>query len=1440
LDAADATTVTLSGSNVTQWRDKSGNLRHGTPVNGLTYSTASNGVVFTRASSQYLTLPDNTFPIGSSSFSIFFVFTPTATSYEIQLITAGARGGSIFGIRSGNAGTGTLQTFWSGGANDLQTSNLWAVKQRNIGALLYQTSGARSLWINGVQGASETSGGTSITSSNRIGTLEPGAFNTFDGQFHEVLVFESSLSVTERQQVEAYLAQKWDPVPSPLTIPGCVFWLDAGDRSTLTLSSSNTVTAWTEKSGANRTVTTNSTGIYSATAMNGRPGIQFSAGNVMTSSTAATLGNNLTAFVVFMGTSPGPLGLNIPLFVGSSANGYQLMYRGDFQTYQASQEGAGGTGNSHYTTINLPIMMAGMVSSTTPYWSVFLNGYANINPGVGGYNTPPVSNVGATTIYIPGGNPYWGGPGNGMFNGVISEVLLFSNALTTTQRQTVEGYLSSKWGIPIRVKPSVLPAAHAFPLALPALRTFSPLDIDGLSLWLDAADAAVFNGGERWTDKSGTDNHGVNGRPGSSTMPTVTTWPNGLTAARFVRASKNSVRTTNVIQAVNITYFFVVRITGLGSGKQQLLINNVDGQRQIYTEATSFPAQVIAFASLGNPVTNVISVAESVPFIYSATLSGGFNSYANGRDLGSGALAGSSASRHFFGSGDNDGEYLSCDYAEILIYTTALTTPQRQQVEGYLADKWGLRSSMGGVSHPFRFAPAVVLPSQIPGCSLWLDAADASSLTLSGSNVTAWRDKTGLTTLSLCNTPPTYVSNQVQFNASARFQGGYTMTQQTTVFAVYSTTSTSANEWLIGVNGNEYGSVQGPVPHTAGGYADLGVWTGGGWPAAEFVTTLRAQTGLRMYTVGFNGSNTLVWRNGTAATMIGSPATVTMNATMIAIGAGVGGWAPWAGALSELILFSNTLTTAQRQQMEGYLAWKWGLQANLPSPTTPWLQLKRALSPVFTPTQIPGCAFWIDAADAASMTVSGSNVTQWRDKSGNGHIGTAVASPVLTTVDGVPAVTFNGSSQYIDFGTAGSLGSNQFHIFTVSKFNTTADGSILARVANADQYYRYTMLRAGGVMYLATQADTGGYGSNASFSDTTTTRRLLSFSWDRSTITGRQNGTVVGTGSYANTATYTSSFKLLVAAYNNSSGGTPPSDGFYMNGSINEILFYFGPLTSSQRQRIEGYLAEKWGLRGGLGGTLHPHRYSAPDILPTQISGCVLWLDAADSATFTLSGSDVTQWRDKSGLGNHGAPIGTVTRTTAAFGGRASVAFNGSTIRGSVSITGPTLTVLAVYQPNALVTERDQRVVSFASPGEGDWSGIARTTGINIQGGGPSKLTTYRNLTMIAESRASHVAGVPVVGCSQYTGTAGAVFLDGVEGNALAATSGNFAISTYGLANQASGSPETLNGNIAEVVVYTTSLTTTQRQQIEGYLAWKWGLQATLPTSTHPYRTFKP
>jgi hypothetical protein len=41
-------------------------------------------------------------------------------------------------------------------------------------------------------------------------------------------------------------------------------------------------------------------------------------------------------------------------------------------------------------------------------------------------------------------------------------------------------------------------------------------------------------------------------------------------------------------------------------------------------------------------------------------------------------------------------------------------------------------------------------------------------------------------------------------------------------------------------------------------------------------------------------------------------------------------------------------------------------------------------------------------------------------------------------------------------------------------------------------------------------------------------------------------------------------------------------------------------------------------------------------------------------------------------------------------------------------------------------------------------------------------------------------------------------------------------------------------GNISEILIYNRTLTSTERQNLEGYLAWKWNLVTDLPP-THPY-----
>ena len=72
------------------------------------------------------------------------------------------------------------------------------------------------------------------------------------------------------------------------------------------------------------------------------------------------------------------------------------------------------------------------------------------------------------------------------------------------------------------------------------------------------------------------------------------------------------------------------------------------------------------------------------------------------------------------------------------------------------------------------------------------------------------------------------------------------------------------------------------------------------------------------------------------------------------------------------------------------------------------------------------------------------------------------------------------------------------------------------------------------------------------------------------------------------------------------------------------------------------------------------------------------------------------------------------------------------------------------------------------------------------------------------------------------------------------ASSGNFAITNYGIGLQANGTAgEYWNGYVGEVIVFNAYLSSSIRQLVEGYLAWKWGLQDSLPDD-HLYKKFPP
>jgi hypothetical protein len=81
-----------------------------------------------------------------------------------------------------------------------------------------------------------------------------------------------------------------------------------------------------------------------------------------------------------------------------------------------------------------------------------------------------------------------------------------------------------------------------------------------------------------------------------------------------------------------------------------------------------------------------------------------------------------------------------------------------------------------------------------------------------------------------------------------------------------------------------------------------------------------------------------------------------------------------------------------------------------------------------------------------------------------------------------------------------------------------------------------------------------------------------------------------------------------------------------------------------------------------------------------------------------------------------------------------------------------------------------------------------------------------------------------------------------VNGTELTITGGSAATSyatsslTYLLGGRA-GYNQSID--LMEVIFYYGDVTESQRKRVEGYLAWKWGLQNSLP-SNHPYSKFRP
>lgn len=964
---------------------------------------------------------------------------------------------------------------------------------------------------------------------------------------------------------------------------------------------------------------------------------------------------------------------------------------------------------------------------------------------------------------------------------------------------------------------------------------FSPQDVPGLSLWLDAADAGtVTRSGSNvtsWQDKSGFQNHATS-RDG---FPTYTTSGiNGRPALTFSNAP--SMTGTLSITGTTLTGFLMIQGSQSGSGRNdQRIVSCATSGAADWNSTARF---LVGIQGGGNVVRynrgNSIIPQATIPIGSPALLtwqSDGTSNFiwedGSAGDVLASVANGDTFSITNYGLGNQftaTTETYNGLIGEVLIYTSSLTAYQRRSVEAYLARKWGTTTTLVP-GHPARSSVTPMrnfVPTDLDGCALWIDALDSSAYTLSGSTVTGVLDKSSnawplgsATNFTMNSTPfngtyPSFYGTGGQLGSN----GSFTLSQPMTIYFVGQAIQYNLSTFLFdGASGGRVVIYAGSV-----------LFAGG-----EFGATNRdsAVPFPHVMVAVVNGASSSVILNG--VTTNGNPGTNGFGG--IRLSSRNTGGDPYIGHICELLIFSGAHTDAQTQLMTGYLNSKWGLRNLAMGGTThPFRYGPPGWS---LPSTIASLGLWLDAADSTSFTLSGNNVTQWRDKSSNAFTGTAVNSPVLTTVGGVPAVTFNGSTQYISFGDVADLGSDQMQLFIVCKFETTGNGTLVAKSRAADATWRYALIRENGSLVPILQGDVIGAGLNATVADSSTSRRILSMNWDRSTMTLYQNGTSIRTAAYSNTSTFNSTYPLLIGAYNNTSGGVPPV--LYLNGSINEILLFLAPLTTNQRQQIEGYLAWKWNLSTNLPGpsTIWNRFYRPlfPEFTPVQIPGCTLWLDAADRSTLTLSGTTVTTWTDKTGNGFSATGVNGVSYSATSNG----VAFSSNSSQymdlsdGCFPTGNSSYTYMLIFTPT---TTNQVQLITGGNNNGGEKFGLRTTSG-----GG---LNTYWFGYDLATSN-TFTANTRTFGATYYQSGGGrSVWLNFIQG----------ASDTPGTRNQGSGNNnlgtlgpnrafESYDGQFHEILVFSNSLSTGDRQRMEGYLAWKWGMTSSLP-SNHPFKRTKP
>lgn len=476
----------------------------------------------------------------------------------------------------------------------------------------------------------------------------------------------------------------------PTDLTGLQLWLDAADTSTIT-ESGNAVSQWDDKSGNGFDVTqvvgANQPETMVST-IGGLNALKFDGDDDVLNNTSFIDFSTITIFVIAEYEAGGDVNQAL-VDINSGATNTGIMVYREVSSSKLRIFDPGQKNIIIPESVPITHIFTATVSlfSTTYHIDGVLMGEISSNTLTNTLNRVDIGQLAELAVFT--------------LKGSIGEVIVYDRAVSFSERNQVEAYLSKKWQIGL----------------------FQPSSLAGLKLWLDAADSSTItesgNFISQWLDKSGNGNDAVQ-TTGSKQPLTNTNTIGVLNAITYDGADDELVISShssidNIFGAAGeaggsvycvVNPFSSGQIFDKGLITLQAVADQGSESGKIEYDISLDFSIVNGFFST-NTSDTTLGVGNILGTLYDNSLPANTPEFRiNGTDVVPGIVVTPSGTAEsdagldlFIGISFNGALPLDCYFGELVMYDRILTAEEEEQLESYFSNKWFIP-----LSFPFVFS----------------------------------------------------------------------------------------------------------------------------------------------------------------------------------------------------------------------------------------------------------------------------------------------------------------------------------------------------------------------------------------------------------------------------------------------------------------------------------------------------------------------------------------------------------------------------------------------------------------------------------------------------------------------------------------------------------------------------------------------------------------